>query len=102
MSLSFAKSLGVGVKNFPGPTDFIDGEERPVLGFVWACILKFLKFGDDADDSLSAKDALLMWVANRTHGYKGVSVEKFPGSFKDGLALCALIHSSRPNLVNYD
>ena len=62
MALEFAKKLGVSVKNFPQATDFIDGQERPVLGFVWACILKFLKFGDDADDSLNAKDALLLWV----------------------------------------
>jgi len=103
MSLEFAKTLGVQVKNFPGATDFIDGQERPVLGFVWACILKFMKFGDDDDaSSLNAKDALLMWVANRTVGYNGVKVEKFPHSFRDGLALCALIHSSRPALLNYD
>mmetsp|Transcript_26216 Transcript_26216/g.36477 ORF Transcript_26216/g.36477 Transcript_26216/m.36477 type:complete len:1355 (-) Transcript_26216:126-4190(-) len=102
MALEFAKKLGVTVKNFPQATDFIDGQERPVLGFVWACILKFLKFGDDADDSLSAKDALLLWVSNRTSGYKGVSIDKFPNSFKDGLALCALIHSSRPALVDYN
>jgi hypothetical protein len=102
MALDFAKKLGVVVKNFPQATDFIDGQERPVLGFVWACILKFLKFGDDADESLNAKDALLLWVANKTAGYKGVTIEKFPNSFKDGLALCALIHSSRPGLVDYD
>lgn len=65
MALEFAKSLGVQVKNFPQATDFLDGQERPVLGFVWACILKFLKFGDDDDDSLNAKDALLMWVQNK-------------------------------------
>lgn len=65
MALDFAKKLGVSVKNFPQATDFIDGQERPVLGFVWACILKFLKFGDDADDSLNAKDALLLWVCGR-------------------------------------
>lgn len=65
MALEFAKKLGVSVKNFPQATDFIDGQERPVLGFVWACILKFLKFGDDADDSLNAKDALLLWVRGR-------------------------------------
>jgi len=102
MALEFAKKLGVAVKNFPQATDFIDGQERPVLGFVWACILKFLKFGDDADDSLNAKDALLLWVKNKTAGYKGVEIEKFPNSFRDGLALCALIHSNRPSLVAYD
>jgi hypothetical protein len=102
MSLEYAKKLGINVKNFPQATDFIDGQERPVLGFVWACILKFLKFGDDADESLSAKDALLMWVANRTAGYEGVKVESFPKSFKDGLALSALIHSGRPGCITYD
>ena len=101
LALDFAKKLGVQVKNFPQATDFIDGQERPVLGFVWACILKFMKFGDD-DDSLSAKDALLMWVSNKTAGYNGVKVEKFPNSFRDGLVLSALIHSGRPNLLDFD
>ena len=88
MALEFARKLGVLVHKSFSTIDFIDGQKRPVLGFVWACILKFLKFGDDADDSLSAKDALLLWVANKTAGYKGVTIEKFPNSFRDGLGLC--------------
>ena len=44
----------------------------------------------------------LLQVKNKTAGYKGVEIEKFPNSFKDGLALCALIHSNRPSLVPYD
>ncbi len=76
MALDFAKKLGVTVKNFPQATDFIDGQERPVLGFVWACILKFLKFGDDADDSLNAKDALLLWVSNLLFRLKVYEKEK--------------------------
>eukprot|EP00211_Chloroparvula_japonica_P004956 CAMPEP_0119119142 /NCGR_PEP_ID=MMETSP1310-20130426/760_1 /TAXON_ID=464262 /ORGANISM="Genus nov. species nov., Strain RCC2339" /LENGTH=856 /DNA_ID=CAMNT_0007108559 /DNA_START=117 /DNA_END=2684 /DNA_ORIENTATION=+ len=99
MALKFAQQLGVKVKNFPAAADFLDGETRPVLGFVWACILKFLKFGDDDDaEKLNAKDALLMWVQNKVAGY-GLAVEKFPNSFKDGKVLCALIHANRPQLM---
>lgn len=40
--------------------------------------------------------------AVQTAGYNGVNIEKFPNSFKDGLALCALIHSCRPQLIDFD
>jgi hypothetical protein len=64
-------------------------------------MLKFLKFGDDAE-ALNAKDALLLWVQNKTASYANIKVDNFKKSFKDGLALCAIIHKHRPNLVDYD
>ena len=43
-----------------------------------------------------------MWVQNKTAGYKGVNVTNFTTSFHSGLALCALIHKFRPQLIDYD
>jgi hypothetical protein len=81
--------------------DLADGVEIQVLGLIWGIMLKFLKFGDDAE-ALNAKDALLLWVQNKTASYANIKVDNFKKSFKDGLALCAIIHKHRPNLVDYD
>eukprot|EP01094_Clydonella_sp_ATCC50884_P008373 TRINITY_DN177_c0_g1_i1.p1 TRINITY_DN177_c0_g1~~TRINITY_DN177_c0_g1_i1.p1 ORF type:complete len:1232 (+),score=684.36 TRINITY_DN177_c0_g1_i1:352-3696(+) len=64
-------------------------------------MLKFMRFGDD-EDAVNAKDALLLWIQNKTASYKNLKVENFKKGFKDGLALCALIHKHRPNLIDYD
>eukprot|EP01094_Clydonella_sp_ATCC50884_P008374 TRINITY_DN177_c0_g2_i1.p2 TRINITY_DN177_c0_g2~~TRINITY_DN177_c0_g2_i1.p2 ORF type:complete len:974 (+),score=573.42 TRINITY_DN177_c0_g2_i1:348-2924(+) len=64
-------------------------------------MLKFMRFGDD-EDSLNAKDALLLWIQNKTATYSNLKVENFKRSFKDGLVLCALIHKHRPKLIDYD
>jgi len=44
---------------------------------------------------------LLMWVQNKTAGYKDVEVTNFKKSFQDGLALCAIIHKHRPQMINF-
>ena len=73
-----------------------------VLGLVWALMLRFLKFSDDEDEKISPKDALLKWLQHTTAGYANVEVKNFTSSFHDGLALCALIHKHRPDLVNFE
>jgi len=100
--LNFIYSSGVQMKIKTSAEDLIDGAEKSVLGLVFSILLKFMKIGDDEDGpQLSAKDALLMWVQNKTAGYDGVSVTNFTTSFHSGLALCALIHKFRPQLVDY-
>lgn len=51
---------------------------------------------------LSAKDALLQWARQITAGYPNVNVTNFTGSWKDGLAFCAILHYFRPGLVNWE
>nr|XP_043891741.1 protein-methionine sulfoxide oxidase mical2b isoform X4 [Solea senegalensis] len=45
---------------------------------------------------------LLTWCQKHTQGYRGVDITNLTSSWRSGLALCALIHRQRPELVDYE
>ncbi|XP_060892809.1 F-actin-monooxygenase mical2b isoform X8 [Labrus mixtus] len=45
---------------------------------------------------------LLTWCQKQTQDYRGVNVTNLTSSWKNGLALCALIHRQRPDLIDFD
>lgn len=45
---------------------------------------------------------LLLWCQNQTQDYRGVNVTDLNTSWRSGLALCALIHRQRPELIDFD
>ncbi|PPQ75187.1 hypothetical protein CVT24_010127 [Panaeolus cyanescens] len=92
-ALEFITSRGVKLTNI-GPEDIIDGNLKLILGMIWTLIL--------SEEGLSAKEGLLLWCQRKTKGYEDVDVQDFSYSWQDGLALCALIHCHRPDLLDYD
>lgn len=99
-ALDFITSRGVKLTNI-GPEDIIDGNLKLILGMIWTLILRFT-IADISQEGLSAKEGLLLWCQRKTAPYKEVEVVDFSRSWSDGLALCALIHCHRSDLLDYD
>jgi hypothetical protein len=105
----FYKEAGLKVET--SAEEIVDCRRVPILGMIWVIILKFAvsSFQDDSPASasptakkLSTKDALLAWAQRNTAGHDGVNVENFSMSWRDGLALCALIHNLDPTLIPFN
>ncbi|RVE74524.1 hypothetical protein OJAV_G00022840 [Oryzias javanicus] len=45
---------------------------------------------------------LLTWCKKQTEGYRNVSIKDLSSSWESGLALCALIHRFKPQLIDFD
>lgn len=46
-------------------------------------------------------DVLLSWLKRQVALYSDLYIEDTSTSFKDGLALCAIIHRYRPDLIDF-
>ncbi|XP_039503824.1 protein-methionine sulfoxide oxidase mical2b isoform X4 [Pimephales promelas] len=45
---------------------------------------------------------LMLWCQKQTQGYRGVNVTDLTSSWRSGLALCALIHRQRQDLIDFN
>ncbi|XP_075258453.1 spectrin beta chain, non-erythrocytic 1-like [Convolutriloba macropyga] len=95
-----------------GAGDIVDGNQRLILGLIWTIILRFqiqqIVFEEqvvpekESAVKKSAKESLLLWCQRQTEPYKNVEVHNFDKSWQNGLAFNALLHSRRPDLVQYE
>ncbi|MES1912701.1 MAG: hypothetical protein MHM6MM_004935, partial [Cercozoa sp. M6MM] len=101
-ALAFVESQGVTQKVKTSAENVVDGEERPILGLIWAIMSRFEKFGDD-DTDLDATASLLMWLRNQTRNFEGITIKDRPFNKSTiDLVLGALIAKNRPSLLEYD
>ncbi|XP_035257367.1 LOW QUALITY PROTEIN: protein-methionine sulfoxide oxidase mical3a [Anguilla anguilla] len=59
-------------------------------------------FRDLVRESIARSSKLLSWCQRQTEGYRNVAVADLTMSWKSGLALCAVIHRFRPDLIDFD
>ncbi|XP_072340309.1 F-actin-monooxygenase MICAL3-like isoform X2 [Scyliorhinus torazame] len=76
------------------------GEQKNVPGSETAAIPRSPKFKQT--EPLARSNKLLAWCQRQTQGYKNVSVVDLTASWKSGLALSAIIHRYRPDLIDFD
>lgn len=104
LALEFLKENGVEPKYLTiASEDFIDGNLKLILGFLWMLFRKFRiakAMGSDNIDSTT--EALLTWCRDVTKGYKGVEIKDFKSSFNDGNAFLAMVHAFDNKLFKYD
>ena len=86
-----------GLKLEYSPQNILNHEVTFVLGLVWVLISKF-NIDDIGEEGKTAKEALLQWCKRKVNPY-GVPVTNFGSSWKNGKALCCLIHKHRPDLM---
>ncbi|KAJ4454393.1 putative Alpha-actinin A [Paratrimastix pyriformis] len=83
------------------PAQIRSGDPRMILGMLWTLILR-IQVSEVSIEQKTAKEGLLLWCQRKTAGYRDVAVRDFTNSWKDGLALCALIHKHYPALIPFD
>jgi len=99
--LAFVYDCGVEIKLKPSNENILDGDFRDIMGLIYACMLKFLKFDDDdGESSGNAKEALLRWCQYHTKDFVNVNVTNLTKSWQDGMALCALMAKFNPEAIN--
>jgi hypothetical protein len=81
--------------------EIVDGNLKMTLGLIWAIILHFSIKTINHEDFFAEK-ALFEWCRKTTKRYTNVRVNDFNTSFRDGLALCALVHFYSPKSFDYD
>eukprot|EP00004_Rigifila_ramosa_P000737 TRINITY_DN1076_c0_g1_i5.p1 TRINITY_DN1076_c0_g1~~TRINITY_DN1076_c0_g1_i5.p1 ORF type:complete len:1083 (+),score=205.69 TRINITY_DN1076_c0_g1_i5:318-3251(+) len=73
------------------------------LALLWALIRSYQleKAFEGERSGGGAKQDLLFWVRSKCQSYN-VEVPNFRSGFSDGLALCALLHTVRPDVFEYE
>jgi len=69
------------------------------MSLMWAIMMKFMKFDEEDEEQLSAKDALLRWLQFHTKEYDNIDITNLTKSFHNGLAFCALVHKFKPDAI---
>lgn len=97
--LEFLQKDGVPIHSI-GAEDILEGNLKLILGLIWVLILKYTLSTFD-EDFATAKKALLAWCQSQTAQFDVVRITDFTSSWNSGVALCALLCSVRPDLIDF-
>ncbi|KAK3089398.1 hypothetical protein FSP39_003323 [Pinctada imbricata] len=114
-ALKFLETKKIKLVNI-NVSDIADGKPSIVLGLIWTIILYFqiedtfaqATEGDDRPLSAlekfrkNAKKALLAWTGNAITKRYGIEIRDFGKSWRDGLAFNAIVHTIRPDLIDFE
>ncbi|KAI5093969.1 protein-methionine sulfoxide oxidase mical3b isoform X4, partial [Silurus meridionalis] len=90
-------NLNTQVINASQVCHLMDTDEGPILGVVMGPPSKRTH-----KDSTARSSELLSWCQEQTQAYRSVCVTDLTTSWRSGLALCALLHRYRPDLIDFD
>ncbi len=95
--LDFIKQqLGIRLENM-GADDICSGNVKMILGLAWTLICHFQFAGLDMKAQMTAKGAVLEWASGL-----GVKLSNVTSDLEDGKALCSIVNSLRPGLLDMD
>jgi hypothetical protein len=84
-----------------GGEDVEKGDPKITLALLWTLINHF-SMGSIELDGISGKEGLLLWCQRQTKAYDNVKITNFAGSWKNGLAFCALLHRFGPEHIPFE
>ncbi|KAI5617966.1 protein-methionine sulfoxide oxidase mical3b isoform X4 [Silurus asotus] len=90
-------NLNTQVINASQVCHLMDTDEGPILGVIMGPPSKRTH-----KDSTARSSELLSWCQEQTQAYRSVCVTDLTTSWRSGLALCALLHRYRPDLIDFD
>eukprot|EP01132_Coremiostelium_polycephalum_P002135 gene2135-2632_t len=81
--------------------EFVDNNKKMILGFLWTLYRKY-RISVINEGDKSSEEGLLAWCKKTTDGYKGVNIQSFKASFRDGNAFLAMTHKFDPTVFKYE
>ena len=93
----------LGIPQLLNVTELAEGtcDKREVAQYTAKLFQKYIDDVSTQKSAFSEAD-LLQWAKRTTADYDNVQVENFGGSFKDGLALAALVHAMDPTSIDFE
>ncbi|KAI5192506.1 hypothetical protein NEMIN01_2057 [Nematocida minor] len=88
--IEYLKESKVEMVNI-GAADIQEGSIKLTLALIWRFIMAF-SLREIREDGENIKEKILRWCQRKVQKY-GVTVSDFAGSWKDGRAISALVHS---------
>jgi spectrin beta len=96
-ALALIRSEGIKLSSVD-PEDIVNGDQSCLLSIIWALILQY-DF-NRSDTRTEIKKDILNWLRLRLDTNYNIKITDFLSVWKDGLAICALVDSFQPGVMD--